>query len=186
ETLLAEPLTLNDLMITRAMAEIREAVSREKRRRGELGFDDMLSRLDAALCSENGEALAAAIRTRFPVAMIDEFQDTDPQQYRIFRRIWRQQPGTALLLIGDPKQAIYAFRGADIFTYMKARSEVDEHYTLDTNWRSSPGMVESVNALFSRMDTAFMFREIPFQPVKFAEKNASLRFEFNGETQPAM
>lgn len=69
---------------------------------------------------------------------------------------------------------------------MKARSEVDAHYTLDTNWRSSPGMVESVNALFSRMDTAFMFREIPFQPVKFAEKNASLRFEFNGETQPAM
>jgi exodeoxyribonuclease V beta subunit len=186
ESLLAEPLTLNDLMITRAMTEIREAVTREKRRRGELGFDDMLSRLDAALCSENGEALAAAIRTRFPVAMIDEFQDTDPQQYRIFRRIWRQQPDTALLLIGDPKQAIYAFRGADIFTYMKARSEVAAHYTLETNWRSAPGMVESVNTLFKQMDAAFMFREIPFLPVKFAEKNASLRFEFNGVTQPAM
>ncbi|HDR2760906.1 TPA: exodeoxyribonuclease V subunit beta [Enterobacter mori] len=186
ESLLDEPLTLNDLMITRAMTEIREAVAREKRRRGELGFDDMLSRLDAALCSENGEALAAAIRTRFPVAMIDEFQDTDPQQYRIFRRIWRQQPDTALLLIGDPKQAIYAFRGADIFTYMKARSEVAAHYTLETNWRSAPGMVESVNTLFKQMDAAFMFREIPFQPVKFAEKNASLRFEFNGVTQPAM
>ena len=186
ESLLAEPLTLNDLMITRAMTEIREAVAREKRRRGELGFDDMLSRLDAALCSENGEALAAAIRTRFPVAMIDEFQDTDPQQYRIFRRIWRQQPDTALLLIGDPKQAIYAFRGADIFTYMKARSEVAAHYTLETNWRSAPGMVESVNTLFKQMDAAFMFREIPFQPVKFADKNASLRFEFNGVTQPAM
>lgn len=186
ESLLAEPLTLNDLMITRAMTEIREAVAREKRRRGELGFDDMLSRLDAALCSENGEALAVAIRTRFPVAMIDEFQDTDPQQYRIFRRIWRQQPDTALLLIGDPKQAIYAFRGADIFTYMKARSEVAAHYTLETNWRSAPGMVESVNTLFKQMDAAFMFREIPFLPVKFAEKNASLRFEFNGVTQPAM
>ncbi|UWX92435.1 exodeoxyribonuclease V subunit beta [Enterobacter mori] len=186
ESLLAEPLTLNDLMITRAMTEIRETVAREKRRRGELGFDDMLSRLDAALCSENGEALAAAIRTRFPVAMIDEFQDTDPQQYRIFRRIWRQQPNTALLLIGDPKQAIYAFRGADIFTYMKARSEVAAHYTLETNWRSAPGMVESVNTLFKQMDAAFMFREIPFQPVKFAEKNASLRFELNGVAQPAM
>ena len=186
ESLLAEPLTLNDLMITRAMTEIRETVAREKRRRGELGFDDMLSRLDAALCSENGEALAAAIRTRFPVAMIDEFQDTDPQQYRIFRRIWRQQPDTALLLIGDPKQAIYAFRGADIFTYMKARSEVAAHYTLETNWRSAPGMVESVNTLFKQMDAAFMFREIPFQPVKFAEKNASLRFDLNGVTQPAM
>lgn len=186
EALLAEPLSLNDLMITRAMTEIRQAVAREKRRRGELGFDDMLSRLDEALSSENGEALASAIRTRFPVAMIDEFQDTDPQQYRIFRRIWRQQPDTALLLIGDPKQAIYAFRGADIFTYMKARSEVVAHYTLDTNWRSAPGMVESVNALFSRMETAFMFNEIPFLPVKSAPKNATLRFEVSGKVQPAM
>lgn len=186
DALLAEPLTLNDLMITRAMTEIRQAVAREKRRRGELGFDDMLSRLDEALSSENGEALASAIRTHFPVAMIDEFQDTDPQQYRIFRRIWRQQPDTALLLIGDPKQAIYAFRGADIFTYMKARSEVVAHYTLDTNWRSAPGMVESVNALFSRMETAFMFNEIPFLPVKSAPKNASLRFEVSSAVQPAM
>ncbi|EOI1352566.1 exodeoxyribonuclease V subunit beta [Citrobacter amalonaticus] len=186
DELLAEPLTLRDLVITRALAEIRETVAKEKRRRGELGFDDMLSRLDSALRSESSDALAAAIRTRFPVAMIDEFQDTDPQQYRIFRRIWQHQPDTALLLIGDPKQAIYAFRGADIFTYMKARSEVSAHYTLDTNWRSAPGMVNSVNRLFSQMDDAFMFREIPFQPVKYAEKNQSLRFEFHGETQPAM
>ncbi|WP_159121436.1 exodeoxyribonuclease V subunit beta [Citrobacter werkmanii] len=186
DELLSEPLTLRDLVITRALAEIRSAVAEEKRRRGELGFDDMLSRLDAALRSDSGDALAAAIRTRFPVAMIDEFQDTDPQQYRIFRRIWQHQPETALLLIGDPKQAIYAFRGADIFTYMKARSEVSAHYTLDTNWRSAPGMVNSVNTLFSQMDDAFMFREIPFSPVKFAEKNQSLRFVLHGETQPSM
>lgn len=170
EELLSSPLTLTDLVIARAMVEIREAVAREKRRRGELGFDDMLSRLDDALRGESGEALASAIRQRFPVAMIDEFQDTDPQQYRIFRRIWRQQPETALLLIGDPKQAIYAFRGADIFTYMKARGDVAAHYTLDTNWRSAPGVVESVNRLFSLSDNPFMFREIPFLPVKPAGK----------------
>lgn len=146
----------------------------------------MLSRLDVALRSESGEALAAAIRTRFPVAMIDEFQDTDPQQYRIFRRIWRHQPDTALLLIGDPKQAIYAFRGADIFTYMKARSEVSAHYTLDTNWRSAPGMVNSVNKLFGQMNDAFMFRDIPFSPVKFAQRNQSLQFKVNDVLQPAM
>ena len=91
-----------------------------------------------------------------------------------------------MLLIGDPKQAIYAFRGADIFTYMKARSEVHAHYTLDTNWRSAPGMVNSVNKLFSQTDDAFMFREIPFIPVKSAGKNQALRFVFKGETQPAM
>lgn len=186
ESLLAQSLSLKDLILTTAMREIRDAVAKEKRRRGELGFDDMLSRLDEALVSANGEALAKAIRTRFPVAMIDEFQDTDPQQYRIFSRIWLGQDDCGLLLIGDPKQAIYAFRGADIFTYMKARSEVTARYTLDTNWRSAPGMVASVNRLFSSMDDAFIFRQIPFLPVKSAAKNNGLRFELRGAMQPAM
>ncbi|WP_171996145.1 exodeoxyribonuclease V subunit beta [Klebsiella pneumoniae] len=186
ESLLASSLTLTDLVLARAMVEIRDAVAREKRRRGELGFDDMLSRLDEALRGDSGETLASAIRQRFPVAMIDEFQDTDPQQYRIFRRIWRRQPETALLLIGDPKQAIYAFRGADIFTYMKARGDVAAHYTLDTNWRSSPGMVGSVNRLFSLSDNPFMFQEIPFLPVKAAAKNKGLRFTVDAADVPAM
>lgn len=186
ESLLASSLTLTDLVLARAMVEIRDAVAREKRRRGELGFDDMLSRLDEALRGDSGETLASAISQRFPVAMIDEFQDTDPQQYRIFRRIWRRQPETALLLIGDPKQAIYAFRGADIFTYMKARGDVAAHYTLDTNWRSSPGMVGSVNRLFSLSDNPFMFHEIPFLPVKAAAKNKGLRFTVDAADVPAM
>ncbi|HDE0947605.1 TPA: exodeoxyribonuclease V subunit beta [Klebsiella pneumoniae] len=186
ESLLASSLTLTDLVLARAMVEIRDAIAREKRRRGELGFDDMLSRLDEALRGDSGETLASAIRQRFPVAMIDEFQDTDPQQYRIFRRIWRRQPETALLLIGDPKQAIYAFRGADIFTYMKARGDVAAHYTLDTNWRSSPGMVGSVNRLFSLSDNPFMFHEIPFLPVKAAAKNKGLRFTVDAADVPAM
>lgn len=186
ESLLASSLTLTDLVLARAMVEIRDAVAREKRRRGELGFDDMLSRLDEALRGDSGETLASAIRQRFPVAMVDEFQDTDPQQYRIFRRIWRRQPETALLLIGDPKQAIYAFRGADIFTYMKARGDVAAHYTLDTNWRSSPGMVGSVNRLFSLSDNPFMFHEIPFLPVKAAAKNKGLRFTVDAADVPAM
>ncbi|HHL3786298.1 exodeoxyribonuclease V subunit beta [Klebsiella pneumoniae] len=186
ESLLASSLTLTDLVLARAMVEIRDAVAREKRRRGELGFDDMLSRLDEALRGDSGETLASAIRQRFPVAMIDEFQDTDPQQYRIFRRIWRRQPETALLLIGDPKQAIYAFRGADIFTYMKARGDVAAHYTLDTNWRSSPGIVGSVNRLFSLSDNPFMFHEIPFLPVKAAAKNKGLRFTVDAADVPAM
>lgn len=89
----------------------------EKRRRAEMGFDDMLLRLDSALQSDGGERLATLIREQFPVALIDEFQDTDPVQYRIFESIYRieaNDPETGLFLIGDPKQAIYAFRGADI------------------------------------------------------------------------
>lgn len=186
ETLLEQPLTLRNLVITRALVDIRDQVQCEKARRGELGFDDMLSRLDNALHHAGGENLAASIRQRFPVAMIDEFQDTDPQQYRIFRSLYRQQPLTAMLLIGDPKQAIYAFRGADIFTYIKARNEIHAHYTLATNWRSSPAMIAAVNRLFQQVDSPFLFRQIPFLPVLSAEKNSEVRFTLQGKTQPAL
>ncbi|WNN43555.1 exodeoxyribonuclease V subunit beta [Winslowiella toletana] len=186
ELFLAEPLSLRDLVIARALHEIRFATRKEKRLRAQLGFDDLLSRFDEALQQPAGPLLAQAIRGRYPVALIDEFQDTDPQQYRIFRTLYVGQPESALLLIGDPKQAIYAFRGADIFTYMKARAEVSAHYTLDTNWRSSPAMVDSVNQLFSRLDNPFLFQEIPFLPVQAATANSELRFTLDGAEQPAL
>ena len=186
EAFLAEPLSLRDLVIARALVEVRDAVRKEKRLRALLGFDDLLSRLDEALQQPGGALLADTIRGRFPVALIDEFQDTDPQQYRIFRTLYLNQPELALLLIGDPKQAIYAFRGADIFTYLRARSEVSAHYTLDTNWRSSPGMVQSVNRLFARMDSPFLFSAIPFLPVNPAEPNQQLTLLKDAQTQAAL
>jgi exodeoxyribonuclease V beta subunit len=141
----------------------------EKRRRAEMGFDDMLLRLDAALQSDGGERLATLIREQFPVALIDEFQDTDPVQYRIFESIYRiedNSPDTGLFLIGDPKQAIYAFRGADIYTYLRARQATTGRlHTLGTNFRSSHGMVNAVNHVFARAESrelgrgAFLFRE---------------------------
>lgn len=184
--LFAEPLTLRDLVMARALSEIRTSIQQEKRQRAELGFDDLLSRLDGALQSAGGDHLAQAIRQRYPVAMIDEFQDTDPQQYRIFHKLYVGQAECGLLLIGDPKQAIYAFRGADIFTYMRARSEVSAHYTLETNWRSSPTMVGSVNRLFSRLEKPFLFGEIPFIDVAAADKNQKLAFELHNQPQAAM
>lgn len=186
DVFLAEPLSLRDVIISQALTEIREVVQREKRLRALLGFDDLLSKLDEALQQPGGALLAETIRTRFPVALIDEFQDTDPQQYRIFRSLYINQPEQALLLIGDPKQAIYAFRGADIFTYLRARNEVSAHYTLDTNWRSSPAMVESVNRLFSQVDAPFLFSAIPFLAVNPAPPNQNLNLIFDHQPQPAL
>lgn len=125
---------------------------RSRDQRSEMSFDDLLRQLAQALASEGGERLAERIRTQFPVAMIDEFQDTDPVQYSIFNRVYRVEkncPEQALILIGDPKQAIYAFRGADIHTYLRARQATrGRHYTLDTNFRSSKAMVAAVNHVF--------------------------------------
>ncbi|AWH89463.1 exodeoxyribonuclease V subunit beta [Limnobaculum parvum] len=182
----SEPLTLRDLILSKAISEVRLSVQQEKRRHAEMGFDDLLSRLDSALQRPGAEALAQAIRLRYPVAMIDEFQDTDPQQYRIFNKLYGGREDTGLLLIGDPKQAIYAFRGADIFTYMQARNEVSNHYTMETNWRSSASMVSSVNYLFQQLPAPFIFQQIPFMPVNAAEKNQHLRFELDGDSQPAV
>lgn len=182
----AQGLNLRDLVFVLALDEIRDGLQQEKRRRGEMGFDDLLSRFDQALGAAGGEALAQAVRARYPAAMIDEFQDTDPQQYRIFRRLYGEDHACALVLIGDPKQAIYAFRGADIFTYMKARSEVGAHYTLGTNWRSSPAMVGAVNRLFQSHPQPFMFRQIPFLPVAAAASNNGLALVIDGQRQPAL
>ncbi len=183
---LVQPHSLRDLIIARALDEIRLSIQQQKRQHAQLGFDDLLGRLDSALQQAGGTLLAAAIRQRHPVALIDEFQDTDPQQYRIFHTLYAGQAGCALLLIGDPKQAIYAFRGADIFTYMKARAEVSAHYTLETNWRSSPAMVNAVNQLFQRQTAPFLFSQIPFIAVAPAEPNRSLSFTLDGVEQPAL
>ncbi|TSE18466.1 RecBCD enzyme subunit RecB [Tepidimonas alkaliphilus] len=142
----------------------------------QLTFDEMLRRVDEALAGPQGAALAQRLRQQQPVALVDEFQDTDPRQWRILQAIYRPEqppPGTALLLIGDPKQAIYAFRHADIHSYLQARAAcAGRIWSLAVNHRSSTAMVQAVNALFSHAertlpDGAFGFARAGVQPVPF-------------------
>lgn len=134
----------------------------EKRRRHLLDFDDLLRRLRGELEREGPDGLlATAIRGRYDVALIDEFQDTDSYQFPIFSIAFAERP---LFLIGDPKQAIYAFRGADIFAYRNAAQAADRVFTLAQNWRSTPRMVGAVNALFGRQPHAFLYDWIEFRP----------------------
>lgn len=186
DTLLSQSLTIKDLIIPLAITEVRQTITHEKQSRGEMGFDDLLTRLDKALKHDGGQYLAEAINQRFPVVMIDEFQDTDPQQYRIFQRIYNGVENSAVLFIGDPKQAIYAFRGADIFTYIEAKKQVSAHYTLETNHRSSEQMVEAVNGIFGHCDNPFIFEQIPFNPVNFAPRNAGKTLLHNGQNVKAL
>lgn len=172
-------------VLEHAAAWVATRFEAEKRRRAEMGFDDMLLRLQQALQSESGERLAAMIREQFPVALIDEFQDTDPVQYGIFERIYRISENLAehgLFMIGDPKQAIYAFRGADIYTYLAARhATAGRLHSLDTNYRSSKAMVAAVNQVFLEAEQreagrgAFLFREAGDNPLPFIEVNAKGR-----------
>lgn len=164
-----------------------------KRRNRQFGFADMLARLKAALEGANGEALRKRILDQFPVAMVDEFQDTSPDQYRIFDLLYRvadNDPGHGLFLIGDPKQSIYGFRGADIHSYLSARRATEgRHYQLGTNYRSTKALVKAVNRLFEYAEGegtcagyaagAFRFRKdgrnpLPFEPVDAAGRGQEL------------
>ncbi|WP_417516439.1 exodeoxyribonuclease V subunit beta [Marinobacter sp.] len=177
---------------------IAERLESEKQKRSEMGFDDLLTRLDDALHGPRGDQLAATIRRQFPVALIDEFQDTDPVQYRIFNRIYRvaeNHPDTCLLMIGDPKQAIYGFRGADIYTYLDARTGArDRTWTLGRNFRSSKPMVNAVNRVFENGDLnspegAFLFGKGDSSPLPFqgVDANGTKRlWSVNGEVQPSL
>lgn len=128
-------------------------------------FDDLLLSVKSALMAESGNLLADEIRQRYKAALVDEFQDTDDIQYYILKRFFAHDNGL-LFLIGDPKQAIYGFRGADIFSYMKAARSADAKFTLTENWRSRPDLITAVNTIFCGAKTPFVFEEIPFNAVK--------------------
>ncbi len=156
-----------------------------KRRSARFGFADLQSRLERALSPEAGEAgerLRQGILAQYPVALVDEFQDTSPLQFRLFDRLYRvtapePDPTTALLLIGDPKQSIYGFRGADIYSYLQVRAATaGRHHVLGTNYRSTQALISAVNTVFAEAQRcwvggAFAFDKagphaLPFEPVQ--------------------
>ncbi|OQY49521.1 MAG: exodeoxyribonuclease V subunit beta [Desulfobacteraceae bacterium 4572_87] len=166
-----EQFEIDKALFIHAAREIERRYERQKDQQGIVDFDDLLTRLNNALQRPGNENPAQLIADQFPVAMIDEFQDTDPVQYAAFSRIYGGRPQTALLMIGDPKQAIYAFRGADIHTYLRARGDTgDNPYTLGANYRATKELVQSVNQMFEVANPypegPFLFKDrIPFEPV---------------------
>lgn len=160
---------------------------------GRRGFDGLLQELDAALDGPAGEALAAALARRYPTLMIDEFQDTDPVQYRLFERLHQAAgDGFGMYLIGDPKQAIYQFRGADVFAYLAARRDVPpaQRHTLGTNQRSTHRLVDAVNAVFADHPRPFVLegegRVIDFEAVSAAGRRERTPLRIEGVEPPAL
>ena len=127
-------------------AAARTEIERRKRRLGLYSFDDQLTRLRDSLRGAAGQAGLERLRRRCQVVLVDEFQDTDPVQWEILRTAFHGQ--VPLVLIGDPKQSIYAFRGADVLAYTEAVGLADQKYSLDRNHRSDAPLVQAVSALF--------------------------------------
>ena len=165
----AEPDVGLDLL-QHAAVKVGRAYLLQKRSLASFDFSDLLQRLHAALHAP-GSRLPAMIRSQFPVAMVDEFQDTDPWQYESLLRIYganqvaaQEHQASAFLMIGDPKQAIYSFRGADLQTYLNARHTAESIWTLTENFRSSQEVVNAVNHVFGLAKDPF--DEVPFEQVQ--------------------
>ena len=157
----------------RFTAFLRAELARRKAARHVRGYDDLLRALrDGLTGGPLADALKAAVRAQFAAALIDEFQDTDPVQWAIFRAVFAES-GAPLYLIGDPKQAIYSFRGADLHTYLDAREEVAGARALVCNHRSTKRLVEATNALFGGHDDPFGHRRIEYAPVSAARPSTA-------------
>lgn len=153
----------------------RTALGERKRRSGQQSYDDLLVDMAQALKGPGGTALAQSLRSRYRAALVDEFQDTDPLQLDIFSGIFGQadHPSVPLVYVGDPKQAIYGFRGADVFAYLAARRQADAGYALLENRRSDPPLLRAVNALFAR-PRPFLLDELLFDAARPAQRELTV------------
>lgn len=161
--------------------DVKISLERQKTQQGVVSFQDLLKKVDEAI---RDERVAESVRQQYSAALIDEFQDTDPLQYSIFSTIFSPVVNentvndAPLYLVGDPKQAIYSFRGADIYTYQQAKNITSGRYTLPTNWRSSPALVAGVNAIFLNQKNPFL-SDIGFPDVNAASNEAVIEPQQN-------
>lgn len=150
------------------IAFIKAEMTTRKKRENIRSFNDLLMDVHEALTGEKGKSFTEAIRRSYSAALIDEFQDTDPIQYSIFQKVFGGGK-SILFLIGDPKQAIYGFRGADIFTYMQAAKNAENMYTLKENYRSEPAFITAVNTIFTNASIPFLYENIAFETTNSPE-----------------
>ena len=168
--------------------EARQRLARHKQQYRVQTYDDLIDGVHAALAGEQGAQLAERLRAQYRFALVDEFQDTDPRQWDIFRRVFAEPAGNAaLFLIGDPKQAIYGFRGGDVHTYLHARALAGEAPRLAHNFRSRPALLRALDALYANAgERAFLDERIRFEPVQPGDQRDDADYLLDGAPAPAL
>ncbi|CAL4323185.1 exodeoxyribonuclease V subunit beta [Buchnera aphidicola] len=172
---------INQLIINHAISKIFKIFNHIKKINRISDFEDLLNKTNAYIKKND---LKKTLQKKYPIAFIDEFQDTNQKQFNIFKTIYEEKRN-ALILIGDPKQSIYEFRGANILNYLKIQSKIYQHYILNTNWRSSFEINEGINILFNRFKYPFILKKIQFIPTHSPKKNKNIKFIINKIQYPA-
>lgn len=168
------------VLLARVAKGCRDHLRRYLKEEEKLGPDDLLKKIETAL---EGKEFLKKVQSNYQAAIIDEFQDTDPVQWSIFRRLFLAEESAwagHLYLVGDPKQSIYAFRQADIYTYLEAARALGDArcFSLNVNYRSQPQLVEALNCLFSSENSPDFIslpkikKPLLYQPVQCSSKNA--------------
>ena len=152
----------------RLIKEARQSLDKKKRDQSLLFYDDLLLQVHGALESRSAPGLVRALRESYRAALVDEFQDTDALQYDIFTLLFGD-PSALLFMIGDPKQAIYSFRGADLFSYLEAKRETSHQFTLTRNWRATQPLIQAINTLFGSHPLPFGDDQIAYLPAEAAD-----------------
>src|SRR5690554_1432871 len=185
-------------LLHRLRDDARRRIRRHKQQARVLTYDDLIDRVADALAGEHGEALAKRLRGQYRIALVDEFQDTDPRQWQIFDRVFGAgSEDPALFLIGDPKQAIYGFRGGDVETYLAARETAEMAPPLSNNFRSRPAVLGSIEALYDQAQAAheaepddvappFIDPRIRFHPVQPGGARDDAEYQRSGAPAPAL
>ena len=151
-------------------------------------FDDLLIEAEERIVKD--PEFTKAIQNLYGAALIDEFQDTDPIQYSIFKHLFLDDPegSKPVIFVGDPKQSIYRFRNASLETYLLAKNEINNLYQLVKNYRSTPGIIAGVNEYFNPEgkgpDGGFLNQALTYSPVQFNKKKLPLLLEKNGKLEP--
>ncbi|MGZ2371709.1 UvrD-helicase domain-containing protein [Ancylomarina sp. YFZ004] len=159
--------TINEIkyfLYGQAIASTKEYISFKKQNLNVFAFDDLIQNLATAVENDDANLLKGELQKKYEAVFIDEFQDTDKIQYDIFNSLFEQK--SILFYIGDPKQSIYGFRGADIDTYKHAAAQVDKTYTMSHNFRSTPNMLAALNAFFTATKNAFCDDKISYETVQ--------------------
>jgi len=179
-------------LLHRIRDDARLRLQRFKQQQRVQTYDDLIDEVDVALAGVHGELLARRLREQYRFALVDEFQDTDPRQWEIFNRVFGQAGAKlglapALFLIGDPKQAIYGFRGGDVQTYLAAAADAVPAPPLDRNFRSRPAVLAAIDALYAQAgEAAFVEQAIRFHPVAPGGQRHDDDFSRDGQPAPAL
>ena len=167
-------------MLRFILGRVKDMAHERKRERRLFSYDDMILDLHRAACSDDG-SLARKLHKVWPWALVDEFQDTDPFQYEILKRVYADGDFGGLIMVGDPKQAIFAFRGADVFAYLKAAEDAEERFSMQKNFRSTPGVLKAIASLFGSSKDPFVIKGVEYRKIEPALKNAQASVLFKGK-----